>query len=75
MFLGLVLFPVNWPIGSGDEFRGLYDRFTKEVTLYDLKSDRSKILAGHKLTLEDPKLKEFIGEEALDKLLEDIEAS
>lgn len=31
--LGIATCPVNWPIGSGKEFRGVYDRATKSVEL------------------------------------------
>src|SRR5258707_11048190 len=31
--LGIVAFPVNWPIGNGADFRGVYDRQTKLVHL------------------------------------------
>lgn len=71
--LGIKTYPVNWPIGSGDLFKGLFDRFTKEVTLYDAHSDRSQKLDGKKMSLEDPELKEVIGEEAYKSLLEDVE--
>ena len=33
--LGLATIPINWPIGSGDQFRGVIDRLTKEVILFD----------------------------------------
>ena len=29
--LGIATCPVNWPIGSGKEFRGVYDRATKSA--------------------------------------------
>ena len=32
--LGIATCPVNWPIGSGKEFRGVYDRATKSVQLF-----------------------------------------
>ena len=32
--LKLSTFAVNWPIGSGDLFRGVIDRQTKEILLY-----------------------------------------
>lgn len=32
--LGIATCPVNWPIGSGKEFRGVYDRDTKELELF-----------------------------------------
>ncbi len=33
--LGLGAFPVNWPIGNGFEFQGVYDRRTSEVHLFE----------------------------------------
>jgi len=33
--LGLNTLPINWPIGSGEEFRGVIDRFSREVILFD----------------------------------------
>src|SRR5579863_3395602 len=27
--LGIGTYPINWPIGNGPEFRGVYDRFTR----------------------------------------------
>ena len=32
--LGISTCPVNWPIGSGKEFKGVYDRNEKEVSLF-----------------------------------------
>jgi len=32
--LGIPTCPVNWPIGSGKEFRGVFDRETREVELF-----------------------------------------
>jgi peptide chain release factor 3 len=29
--LGIGAFPVNWPIGNGFEFQGVYDRQTKQM--------------------------------------------
>ena len=31
--LGIGAFPVNWPIGNGFEFRGVYDRQTRSMHL------------------------------------------
>ncbi|HTR43766.1 MAG TPA: peptide chain release factor 3 [Pseudomonadales bacterium] len=33
--LGIGAFPVNWPIGTGFEFRGVYDRQTKLMHLFE----------------------------------------
>ena len=33
--LGIGAFPVNWPIGTGFEFQGVYDRPSKQVHLFE----------------------------------------
>ncbi|MEP6956083.1 MAG: peptide chain release factor 3, partial [Chthoniobacterales bacterium] len=33
--LGIHALPLNWPLGSGAEFRGVYDRQTREVHLFE----------------------------------------
>src|SRR5574344_2352012 len=32
--LGIATCPINWPIGSGKEFKGVYDRNTKQVMTF-----------------------------------------
>jgi peptide chain release factor 3 len=33
--LGIEAFPVNWPLGSGPTFRGVYDRLEKQLHLFE----------------------------------------
>src|SRR3989338_6137650 len=33
--LGLKPFPVNWPMGSGKDFRGVYDRLTRQAHMFE----------------------------------------
>jgi peptide chain release factor 3 len=33
--LGIHAYPVNWPLGDGKEFRGLYDRLTSRVHFFE----------------------------------------
>lgn len=33
--LGLSAYPANWPLGDGQEFRGVYDRRTKQVHFFE----------------------------------------
>ena len=43
--LGIPTCPVNWPIGSGKKFRGVYDRDTRKVlTFSDTMKERKKAL-------------------------------
>ena len=71
--LGIATCPINWPIGSGKGFKGVYDRNTKKVMLfYDTMKGTTE---GSIVELDagSPELLEVIGQEAFDKLNEEIE--
>ena len=71
--LGIATCPVNWPIGSGKSFKGVYDRQKKEVALF---SDTHKgTTMGEVKTVDanNPELDWLIGDEAKTTLLEEIE--
>jgi len=68
----LEICPMNWPIGDGDSFQGVYDRSTKQVHLFT-RGDRRKKIDANVVSLEDPELEEIIGQQLMTKLLEDIE--
>jgi len=70
--LGLSTFAVNWPIGSGDFFRGVVERATKEVVLFS-RAERGKQSSEIRLKINDPDLKNLVEEELLTKALEEIE--
>ncbi len=74
--LGIETCPVNWPIGSGKAFQGVYDRQRSELIQFmntEGTASGNKEVQAIQLNLDDPNLKEHIGEEALDKLLEELE--
>ena len=72
--LGIATCPMNWPIGSGKGFKGVYDREEKCVHTY---SDTQKGTKEGETTIipvsEEDKLSEYIGGELKDKLYEDVE--
>ena len=72
--LGIATCPINWPIGSGKSFQGVYDREMKSVYTF---SDTEKGTKEGKTTCvptaDRDALVNTIGEEAADKLLEEIE--
>ncbi len=70
--LGLSTFAVNWPIGSGELFRGVVERATKEVVLFS-RAERGKQSSEMRLKINDPELKNLVEEELLTKALEEIE--
>ena len=69
---GLECCPMNWPIGDGESFQGVLDRASNKVHLFQ-RGDRRKKIAANVVDLNDPDLKEIIGESLHAKLLEDIE--
>lgn len=71
--LGLQTFPLNWPIGDGPDFRGVYDRVTSTVQLYERTEHGSKRVPVQVSDLADPLLSEKIGDKLAAKLREDIE--
>lgn len=72
--LGVATCPINWPIGSGKRFKGVYDRNKKAVMSF---SDTEKgTKEGHTevYPIEDEeRLRAYLGDEANDTLLEEIE--
>jgi len=70
--LDLLTFAVNWPIGSGEFFRGVIERATKEVVLFS-RAERGKQSSEIRLKINDPELNNLVEEELLKKALEEIE--
>jgi len=72
--LGIATCPINWPIGSGKGFKGVYDRNTKNVITF---SDTEKgTKEGHAEIIDindEAKLTEYIGEDAKQTLFDEIE--
>ena len=71
--LGIATCPINWPIGSGKEFKGVYDRKKREVmtfadTLKGTKEGSEKIIS-----IDDDALDDEIGSDFKAKLLDEIE--
>jgi peptide chain release factor 3 len=70
--LGVSAAPMNWPIGTGDRFKGVYDLRRQEVLFYE-RIARSARRAPVTVTgADDPQLAELIGEQARDELLEGV---
>ncbi len=71
--LGIATCPVNWPIGSGKAFKGVYDRNTRKVLLFSDTEKGTKEGRELELDLEDRKLFGILDPGQREKLLEDIE--
>ena len=71
--LGIATCPVNWPIGSGKEFRGVYDRESKKVELFSDTQKGTKQGEVRKVSIDDPEIDELITPEQKERLMEEIE--
>ncbi|MGN0401171.1 MAG: peptide chain release factor 3 [Acetatifactor sp.] len=72
--LGIATCPVNWPIGSGKDFKGVYDREKNCVISYSGTEKGTKEGTAIEVSVEEEEeLRRLVGEEAADKLLEEIE--
>ena len=72
--LGIETCPMNWPLGSGKAFRGVYERESKEVILYSDTEKGTKEGHAERISVEDEAaLKASIGEEAYEKLTGELE--
>ncbi len=71
--LGIAVCPVNWPIGSGKDFKGVYDRNTKKVMTFADTFKGTKEGTECVLDMDDPQLETEIGGQARTRLLEEIE--
>ncbi|MCC6951713.1 MAG: peptide chain release factor 3 [Phycisphaerales bacterium] len=54
--LGIGAFPVNWPIGSGPEFRGVYDRLQQRLHLFERAKGGAHAAPESMGGLDDPAL-------------------
>ncbi len=72
--LGIATCPVNWPIGSGKGFKGVYDRASKSIITFSDTQKGTKEGVSSTVSLADKEtVLAAIGAEALDKLNEEIE--
>ncbi len=71
--LGISTCPINWPIGCGKEFRGVYSRKEREVSLFKAAMNGQKEVETEVVSIDDPALLGEIGDTFKEKLDEDIE--
>ena len=71
---GIGTYPMNWPIGCGQDFKGVYDREKREILAFnEFHRGQSKIRAIECRMDETEKLDELIGPRLRRQLSDDIE--
>ncbi len=72
--LGIATCPCNWPIGSGKNFKGVFDRESQSIVTFADTQKGTKEGTTEVIPLSDEKkVIETIGQDAFDKLSEEIE--
>lgn len=67
-------YPMNWPVGTDGNYKGVYDRQKKQVELFDEDGSHGQnMLTSVVGSVEDPALAALLGEEAHKALCDDIE--
>jgi peptide chain release factor 3 len=70
--LGIAAAPVNWPIGSADRFRGVYDIERQAVHLYEREAQGQYRAPVRTSGLDDPSLAALVGDGMLHELTESL---
>lgn len=71
--LGIATYAMNWPIGSGKDFKGVYDRDHQRVLAFQGGDHGQREVASINGSLEDPTIRELLGEDFHTQLCEEIE--
>ena len=71
---GIGTYPMNWPIGCGVDFKGVYDREKKEVLAYTQRHAGSRAIHAAELSMDNEAgLREALGERLYSTLCDDVE--
>ena len=70
--LGIDTYAVNWPIGCGKEFQGVYDRQRRKI-LHFTSNTNARAAIATEVELDDPELANLIGQAKRDQLADEIE--
>lgn len=71
--LGIRSCPMNWPIGNGTTFKGVYDRRLNQIELFEAGDHGKNIVASDVGSVSDERFRDILGDKLYDKLCEDIE--
>jgi peptide chain release factor 3 len=71
--LGIGAFPVNWPLGAGISFRGVFDRQTREVHLFERTPQGAYRAPVQVADLSDPAVREKLEPDDYARAVEELE--
>ena len=71
--LGLQTYAVNWPIGMGDRFQGIFDRQQQQIHLFERSAHGSREAIDTVIDLSDPKIEQLLEQDLYYQLKNDLE--
>lgn len=71
--LGIRSYPMNWPIGTEGDFKGIYNRKLSQIELFDGGEHGQTQVSSTKGNVDDPVFADLLGSHYHNKLCEDIE--
>jgi len=71
--LGLQTYAVNYPIGMGDRFKGVYDRQTQQIHLFERSGHGSREAKDTVVDLGDPRIEDLLEQDLYYQFKDEIE--
>ena len=71
--LGLQTYAVNWPIGMGDRFKGVFDRRKRQFHLFERSAHGSREAADTVVDLGDPRIEALLDQDLYYQFKEELE--
>ena len=71
--LGIAAAPLNWPLGDGDRFRGVYDLAARELLLYERQGGGARTAPVAVTDPGDPLVARIVGAERQQELVEAVD--
>lgn len=71
--LGLQTYAVNWPIGMGDRFKGVFDRRQRQIHLFERTAHGSQAAKKTVIDLGDPQIETLLDQDLYYQFKEELE--
>lgn len=71
--LGMQCYPVTWPLGIGQRFRGIYNRITQQLMIYDQRREGDEVRLFSFKGPSDPILSEHLDAESAEQVRNELE--
>lgn len=71
--LNMQCYPVTWPLGIGQRFKGIYNRLTQQVMFYEQQRDGDEVIVHDFKGPQDPILDQYLDRETAQQVRDELE--